>query len=305
MHTNDDAGMLLKLQNTAGEFEVGLAPVLSGLGGAVGTTTNIRFSNYFVSYVPTASAWAQSDMFFINDAKTAGYTANETYTGTKITYSFTADTGKIRNFRLYYLKDGIKTYVEPGSLDSASEAAKWTAADATFAVVDEKPTGEEKEKGALIYKKGQLVAYNIGYTDYENDPSKESFWRYTHTPFNDGEHPDAAVIMSRTGETLMVLDNVLPDSIDRFYIDGKYVVEHWQRDDTDRTKIGNGVVNYDDFNKLSNTEILTFYIEGGGEAPWVTYVNTHPDPVIEGDKYRIEAGVDDLEKDDLNVIIEV
>jgi hypothetical protein len=254
--------------------------------------------NYFVSWASSADAWRRND-----EALT--YTANETYAGTKATFSFAADTSKIKNFSLYYLENGVKTYVTRDSLESASEAAAWTTENAALAVVDERPTGEEKEKGALIYKKGQLVAYNIVYTDYENDPGKEEFWRYTHTPFNDGEHPDAGTIMSRTGETLKVADKVLPKSIDRFYIDGKYVVEHWQRDDTDRTLAGNGAVNYDDFNKLSNTESLTFYIEGGGEAPWVTSIKTNPDPVKEGDKYKIEVRVDDLEKDDLNVLVEV
>jgi hypothetical protein len=64
-------------------------------------------------------------------------------------------------------------------------------------------------------------------------------------------------------------------------------------------------VNYDSFNKYSNTETLTFYIEGGGEAPWVTGIKTNPDPVREGGKYKLEIGVDDLEKDELTVLVEV
>jgi hypothetical protein len=64
-------------------------------------------------------------------------------------------------------------------------------------------------------------------------------------------------------------------------------------------------VNYEDFNKYSNTESITFYIEGGGNAPWVTGVKANPDPVKEGNAYKLEIGVDDLEKDDLNVLVEV
>jgi hypothetical protein len=233
------------------------------------------------------------------------YGEDQSYSGTKFTFSSAQDMRKIRNFSVWYLENGMKTYVEQDSLESASALAAWQTVNATAAIVDEKPTSEEKEKGALVYKKGELILYGIGYTDYENDPSKESFWRYTHTPFNDGEHEDAAVIMSKTGETLKVTNKVLPASIDRFYIDGKYVVEHWQRDNTDRTNAGNAAVNYLDYNKYSNTESITFYIEGGGEAPWVTGIRTNPDPVREGGGYRIEAGVDDLEKDDLNVLVEV
>jgi hypothetical protein len=278
---------------------------LSSAGESTAPTSNVytQVESYLVRYA--SDNWAWSNLFFFDAAGTTAYTANEAYAGTNISYSFSSDIAKIRNFSLYYLENGVKTYLTRDSLESASEAAAWTTRDAALAVVDEKPTSEEKEKGALIYKKGQLVAYNIAYTDYENDPGKEEFWRYTHTPFNDGEHPDASTIMSRTGEVLKVTDKVLPANIDRFYIDGKYTVEHWQRDNTDRTAAGNGAVNYDDFNTLSNTESLTFYIEGGGEAPWVTAIKTHPDPVREGDAYKIEARVDDLEKDDLNVLIEV
>jgi hypothetical protein len=267
---------------------------------------NLRpvFGDHIVKYV-NASVEIANNLYFFDAAGVKVYDSNETYTGAKLTFSGTADTQKLRNFSLYTIENGVRVYVTRDSLSSASELAMWRTENVNAAVVDEKPTGAEKEKGALVYKKGQLVAYNIGYTDYENDPSKAEFWRYTHTPFNDGEHPDAAVIMSRTGETLKVLDKVLPASIDRFYIDGKYVVEHWQRDNTDRTNAGNDAVNYEDFNKYSNTETLTFYIEGGGEAPWVTGVKTNPDPVREGGQYAIAAGVDDLEKDDLNVLIEV
>ncbi|MDR2770475.1 MAG: hypothetical protein LBB57_00395 [Clostridiales Family XIII bacterium] len=232
------------------------------------------------------------------------YAANALFDKIKLRFS-ASDTTKIRNFSIWYLENGLKTYVTRDSLESASELAQWRTENATAVVVDERPTGEEKEKGALIYKKGQLVAYNIVYTDRENDASKAEFWRYAHTPFNDGEHPDAAVILSKRGETLKVSDKTLSAHIDRFYIDGKYVVEHWQRDNTDRANAGSGAVDYEAFNKYSNTETLTFYIEGGGKAPWVTGIKTNPDPVRESGAYRIEAGVDDLEKDDLTVLIEV
>ncbi|MDR2133216.1 MAG: hypothetical protein LBP30_07725 [Clostridiales Family XIII bacterium] len=273
------------------------------IGGATRYAGSFNTPNPVISYSARDLRADSAGDCFVGGAKT--YVANETYAGTKISFSFASERIKIKNFRLYYNEGGVRVYVAPDSLESASEAAKWQSVNASVAIVDEKPEEGEKEKGALVYKKGQLVAYNIGYADYENDSSKEGFWRYAHTPFNDGEHPDAAVIMSKKGEILQVADKVLPASIDRFYIDGKYVVEHWQRDDTDRTKAGNDAVDYAKFDKYSNTETLTFYIEGGGEAPWVTGVKTDPDPVKEGGGYKLEIGVDDLEKDDLTVIVEV
>ncbi|MDR2295456.1 MAG: hypothetical protein LBD95_01540 [Clostridiales Family XIII bacterium] len=283
---------------------MGAVTVYGNPGDNDGEDGKPMYGTHTVRYT-SATSHIRNGAYFLDASGTKLYGEDELYAGTRFTFSSASDTQKIRNLSIWYLENGVKTYVMRDSLESASEAAMWTGENASFAVVDEKPEGAEKEKGALIYKKGQLVAYDIGYADYENDPSKESFWRYTHTPFNDGAHPDAAVVMSRTGETLQVFDKVLSASIDRFQIDGKYVVEHWQRDDTDRTNAGNEAVNYADFNKYSNTETLTFYIEGGGEAPWVTGVRTNPDPVTEGSEYKLEIGVDDLEKDDLTVLVEV
>jgi hypothetical protein len=293
----------------------GMLPIANGSSGPVtvsGSWTHANGNGRHMSYTNVNlylanemnDAIARGD-FTLDRAAGRVYFADEIVSGARLTFSSAAETLKIKNFSLYYLENGVKTYLTRNSLESASEAAAWTSENATLAVADEKPAGDEKEKGALIYKKGQLVAYNISYTDYENDPSKAEFWRYTHTPFNDGEHPDAAVIMDRNGEIVTVSDNVLSEGIDRFHIDGKYVVEHWQTDNTDRTNAGNGAVNYGDFNRYSNTETLTFYIEGGGEAPWVTGIKTNPDPVAEGGGYRLEVGVDDLEKNELTVLVEV
>jgi hypothetical protein len=293
----------------------GMLPIANGSTGPVnvmGSWAHANGNGRHMSYT-NVNLYLADEMnesiargdFTLDRAAGRVYFVNETVSGAKLTFSSAAETLKIKNFNLYYLENGIKTYLTRDSLESASEAAAWTSENAELVVVDERPVGEEKENGALIYKKGQLVAYNIGYTDYENDPSKAEFWRYTHTPFNDGEHPDAAVIMDRNGEIVTVSNNVLSESIDRFYTDGKYVVEHWQTDNTDRMNTGDDDVNYEDFNRYSNTETLTFYIEGGGEAPWVTGIRTNPDPVTEGGGYRLEIGVDDIEKDDLTVLVEV
>jgi len=158
------------------------------------------------------------------------------------------------------------------------------------------------ETAPLIYKKGELVKYNIFYEDYENDPSKKQYWRYTHTPFNDGAHPEAAFILDEDGSIVTSTGAILPASIDRFYIDGKYMVEHWQEDDTSRGKVIGGNPDYD---KLSNVERITFYIEGGAAAPWITSIGTVPATVREGEEFKIKVGVDDLEKDTLSLTTEV
>ncbi|MDD2217926.1 MAG: hypothetical protein PHX63_05795, partial [Eubacteriales bacterium] len=135
----------------------------------------------------------------------------------------------------------------------------------------------EKEDPPMVYKKGEAVSYGITYSDYENDPSKRQYWRYIHTPFNDGLHPDAGKILS--------------EPIRKFYVDGKYTAEHWQEDST-------GKVNYD---KLSNVAKVTFYIEGLGNAPWIEYINTMPAKVKARAPFDIRVAVDDLEKDELQL----
>jgi hypothetical protein len=223
-----------------------------------------------------------------------------------LTLTGAADEWAVRDMRVYRLNvDGQKVYVSENLTDSAARVAAWNATGATAVSADERPDSGETEKGAMVYKKGDLVLYSIFYTDYENDRSGAGFWAYTHTPFSDGEHPDAAVIKNMNGDSLKITGKVFSENIERFYINGKYTAEHWQRDDTDRTGAGNGQVNYGDYNRLSNTETVTFYIEGGGNAPWVTDIKTNPDPVNEGAGYTLTVGVDDAEKDDLNVLVEV
>ena len=149
----------------------------------------------------------------------------------------------------------------------------WSVSGGSIACV-RSPDEAPPEQESLVYKKGELVSYSVHYFDYESDPSKRSFWRYTHTPFNDGAHPDAALILDEYGEPVAVPGTVLSAPIERFYIDGKYTVEHWQEDNTARPPTEGGNPFYD---KLSNAVSLTFYVEGGGQAPWINSIKTIPD----------------------------
>jgi hypothetical protein len=183
---------------------------------------------------------------------------------------------------------------------------------------------KKEEDAPLVYKKGQLIKYNIYYSDYEGDPSKSGYWLYAHTPYNDGSHPDAAIIYDEDGNIKSIcgeavtpgaitIDDalniakakglkILTEPIDRFYIDGKYVVYHWEYDNTSRGLISGGYPAYD---KASNTADLTFYIEGGASAPWITGISTSPAKVTENNYFSINVGIDDNEKDILNLTTEV
>lgn len=207
-----------------------------------------------------------------------------------------------RDFQVYSIEKGVKVYAEEGSPRSEDFLTKWTPSFVEVkSVVIEKPP--EKPRETLIYKKGELVAYDLFYSDYEDDPSRREYWRYSHTPFNDGIHPDQGKILDK--------------SIPRFYIDGKYVVEHWQEDnparrDEPKDELGHPL-GYPDFNKNSNVETITFYIEGTATAPWITDIRTQVS--VDGlwknravdyrDRYRIQIGVDDEEKDILSLTTEV
>ena len=207
-----------------------------------------------------------------------------------------------RDFQVYSIEKGVKVYAEEGSHRSEDFLTKWTPrfVEVKSVVIEKAP---EKPRETLVYKKGELVAYDLFYSDYEDDPSRREYWRYTHTPFNDGLHPDQGKILDK--------------SIPRFYIDGKYVVEHWQEDNPargDDPKDEQGhPLGYPDFNKTSNVETITFYIEGTATAPWITDIRTQVS--VDGlwknkavdyrDRYRIQIGLDDEEKDILSLTTEV
>ena len=220
----------------------------------------------------------------------------------------------ISNFKLYRVVRNLKQLLlfdhfdlSTQILDSIASSTIWnrsakgngTAKNITL----DKP--EKEEDAPLIYKKGDLVAYHIFYDDYEKDPSKRQYWKYTHTPYNDGPHPDAAVVLDETGTVISSSGAILANAIPRFYIDGKYTVEHWQEDNTNRNDNSSGDTDYTKYDKVSNVESLTFYIEGGATAPWITSIKTIPSRVKEGDLFKLIVGVDDMEKDELRLTTEL
>jgi hypothetical protein len=165
---------------------------------------------------------------------------------------------------------------------------------------------EEPEEPDLVYQKGELVLQQILYEDYEEDPSRRGFWQYDHEPMNDGLHPDSGAVLSQP--------------IHRFYKDGKYVLTHWQEDNTSRKPLPldsegfpRGNPGYD---KESNRETLTFYILGSQEAPWIESIETGRDAggsgrsygkenLKPGDFFDLKIQVDDREKEELSLITEV
>lgn len=215
----------------------------------------------------------------------------------------------VSNFSLFQKIGGIKQLIFSQDFNSqnALDLTGWhllTAGGGKAEIVSVKQPVKE-EDAPLVYKKGQLVAYNIFYDDYENDPSQKQFWRYTHTPYNDGPHPQAAFILDEEGNVASSTGMILAQSIPRFYVDGKYTVEHWQLDNTNRTGDTSGKVDYGKYDKLSNIETITFYIEGGATAPWITSIKTIPGTVKEGGSYLLQIGVDDAEKDELRLTTEL
>ena len=229
---------------------------------------------------------------------------NDTYIGQTLFTIKAKGEGPLywRDFQVYSMEKGVKVYAEEGGHIAEDFLSKWTShyVEAKSVVIEKPP---EKPRETLVYKKGELIAYDLFYSDYENDPSRREYWRYTHTPFNDGVHPDQG--------------KVLHKSIPRFYIDGKYVVEHWQEDNPARRgepkdELGHPL-GYPGFNKASNVETLTFYIEGTATAPWITDIRTQVK--VDGlwknkavdyrDSFRIQIGVDDEEKDILSLTTEV
>lgn len=273
---------------------------------AAGTFTGVELDLIDNVYAPCSEG-----SFFIKESENAGesevFMLNKTYDG-NATFCFSAadDEWYLSDFRVYTLKDGRKIYITEENMYDEQNMASWdTEGCMLTAAAVEAP--EKEEDVPLFYKKGEQVVYDIFYSDYENDPSKASYWKYTHTPWNDGEHPKAAVIIDKYGAEHVGKGSVLSDKIDRFYIDGKYTVEHWQYDSTGNPK----------YDKQSNTAKISFYIMGDGEIPQepdapdvntpptVEILTTQPSEVNEGDVFRITAKVDDREKDELITVIEV
>ena len=203
---------------------------------------------------------------------------DRTFDGTVDFYITGSGIWEVADFRLYHIENGVRIYEK----DTALENFEVSGGTAAFEVRTEENVPEEQESIAkTVYRKGETIPYQVTYRDYEGDSSKAQYWRYTHIPANDGMHPDAG--------------KVLPHPIERFYVDGKYTAEHWQEDQTGRT----------DYDKLSNTAELTFYIEGGEGAPWITGIRAQPLPLRTKKAFSLKIGVDDAEKDVLSLTTEV
>lgn len=232
---------------------------------------------------------------------------------------------RISNLRVFTQNRG-EPEVEEAEFEeflSEEEAKDWNVGNQEYgaSIIKSKRQAEDMQ-GELVYKKGQLVRYKINYSDYEADPSKKQCFVYVHTPYNDGENEAAFVIKNLDGsirkirntaareftsEEIVKLAEAKPEfvyekPIERFYVDGKYTVYHWQEDDTTRGKIAGGNPNYD---KKSNICEITFYIGGTANAPWVKQISTVPDEVEAGKHFSLNITVDDIEKDELNLITEV
>lgn len=59
------------------------------------------------------------------------------------------------------------------------------------------------------------------------------------------------------------------------------------------------------YDKISNSVFMTFYVEGGGIAPWVESIKTIPAKVKEEDDFQITVRVNDADKDELRLTTEV
>ncbi|MBQ4576535.1 MAG: hypothetical protein IJB07_02270, partial [Firmicutes bacterium] len=185
----------------------------------------------------------------------------------------------VANLRIYTVQNGVREYAVEEDITDPVELERWTKNGLTAEPMEDGAPVEETD--SLVYAKGQLVTMDIQYRDYENDPSKASYYRYTHEPFNDGLHPLA--------------EQVLTEPIDRFYVDGKYILEHYQIDSTGDP----------DYDKASNIATAVFYIGGAGDAPWIESIATNPAKPEEGSPFTIRVAVDDTEKDPLTLKVEV
>ncbi len=264
--------------------------------------TSGDFTNMTSVIVDTdKKGWGNMNYFLSGeDSDKKYYLQKDAYKGASLTFQLPEGNHFIRNLQLYSVQDGVKVYADTETFSDASSLNRWTAQQADTAIIQESPA--DKEEKGLVYKLNEMVHYAIDYYDYEEDPSKKEFWRYTHTPFNLGPHPDAAVILNESGDVVSISGTVLNEPIQRFSVDGKYTVEHWQEDNTTRPVLPAGNPDYD---KLSNVEMRTFYVQGSGSGPWIESIGTIPKVVKEGNQYRLQIRVDDTEKDELRLTTEL
>jgi len=284
-----------------------LPPSFSGTKTLAASSSNkyghAVFHNALLLFAPAGQGAAGRGNGFYggHEGATVYFASNNLYKSTKMTLTLPEGNSLLRNWKLYYVdSEGKKVYLEDEDFAGSASLASWTLSNAKAAIVQE--AVPKKDETSLVYKRGELVGLKASYFDYESDPSKKQYWRYTHTPMNDGANPDAAVILDEDGNVVSLTGKILNAPIQRFYIDGKYTVEHWQEDDTTRGSVPGGNPAYD---KISNSVFMTFYVEGGGMAPWIESIGTTPAKVKEGDAFQIGVRVNDADKDELRLTTEV
>lgn len=151
---------------------------------------------------------------------------------------------------------------------------------------------EDLELPSRIYKMNEPVEYKIYYSDYENDPSAQSYWLYTHEPGGDGLWENSGKILNAPTES--------------FSKNGRYTLVHWQKDNA-----GRGLSS--EYDKESNKCTMVFYItdEGAdhsgnaGSPPEITSITTDPQNIYLDDSCNISVSVNDPDGDILNVTVDV
>lgn len=229
---------------------------------------------------------------------------------------------KIKEYRENNGEEDIRVLFE--TFSDEDNILKWTIKNCKAIIMTGVSEQEIAEK--LIYKKGEKIKYNVSYLDYEKDPIKKDYWIYTHQPFNDGEHELAHTITDDDDNIIKTTGIVLDKPIETFYIDGKYELTHWKTDNTARPLKAEGNPRFD---KDSNKEKLTFYISGEyineGKKPAdenetpdaepntpankgkikIKSIKTVPETIEEREKYKLAIAVDDEEKKELKLKVEI
>ncbi|HCU08207.1 MAG TPA: hypothetical protein DF480_04470, partial [Clostridiales bacterium] len=101
---------------------------------------------------------------------------------------------RIGDFRIYTVEEGVKVYLEQTAFTTEAVLQEWTTDQAKATVAPEEEAEEPED--LPVYAKGERVSFSMHYSDYEDDPSKASYWRYTHTPMNDGLHPSHGKVLA-------------------------------------------------------------------------------------------------------------
>ena len=261
----------------------------SGTGGTLGKVV-------FASVKKTDASTANREYFLQTSGTNRGiYTGNLRFDSTANVRFVPGSNGArgISNLKIYTIENGAKVYVSEADITNAAELNRWTKSKVNAAVKTAGIPAEEEH--SMIYAKGETVHTSVFYYDHESDPSKKSYWKYTHLPYNDGAHPQATVVVDGNDNPIGGTGVVLSEPITKFYVDGKYLIEHWQEDST-------GDPSYD---KTSNVAKMIVYIGGGGSAPWIESITVQPSGPKEGDTFNAKIRVNDQEKDPLQLEIEI